>query len=53
MITGHDTRGSEHVTAQVVASAFVLPVPLSLSVTTALRGKSYMNHLTYSTTDST
>ena len=53
VIAGHDTRVSEHVTTQVVASAFVFPVPLSLSVTTVLRGKSHMNHLTHLTTNST
>ena len=37
----------------VVASAFVLVDPLSLSVTTTLRGKLYMNYLTHSITNST
>jgi len=53
VIAGHDTQVSEHVTIQVVASAFVLSVPLSLSVTTALRGKSHMNYLTHLTTNIT
>jgi hypothetical protein len=53
MIVGHDTWVSEHVTIQVVASTFVLSVPLSLSVTTVLRGKSHMNYLTYLTTNIT
>jgi hypothetical protein len=53
MIVGHDTRVSEHVTIQVVVSMFVLSIPLSLSVTIALRGKLHMNYLTYLTTNIT